>query len=312
MPKSYSQTYLYSKYADYEKNIFKFLMNAEQISKADNGFDDIKYEVKKRQISNSLIRVLESKNVILLSSHEPLPKAFRVFVAKDIKTGKHDVKTFIDCSGLIVKTDKGYYTCNNIDILIAYLINAANSTIYNFMETKFINNNTIAESGAKAFSSLLSHIIDYVAKISTMSNSKNKCNYLAATYYLVNILGRDEDSQSVKAIAKKISGLSDREADIIDLQVKESTYSNIKFFAEDLSNVLKINPISVDILLEKWIYLYGPGTQFGLEFFPAFASMLTDAYVGCYINNQKTISNIAGRDMIEFVKTILSIGEGVA
>lgn len=312
MPKSYSQTYLYSKYSDYEKNIFKFLMNAEQISKADNGFDDIKYEVKKRQISNSLIRVLESKNVILLSSHEPLPKAFRVFVAKDIKTGKHDVKTFIDCSGLIVKTDKGYYTCTNVDILIAYLINAANSTIYNFMETKFINNNTIAESGAKAFSSLLSHIIDYVAKISTMSNSKNKCNYLAATYYLVNILGRDEDSQSVKAIAKKISGLSDREADIIDLQVKESTYSNIKFFAEDLSNVLKINPISVDILLEKWIYLYGPGTQFGLEFFPAFASMLTDAYVGCYINNQKTISNIAGRDMIEFVKTILSIGEGVA
>ena len=312
MPKSYSQTYLYSKYSDYEKNIFKFLMNAEQISKVDNGFDDIKYEVKKRQISNSLIRVLESKNVILLSSHEPLPKAFRVFVAKDIKTGKHDVKTFIDCSGLIVKTDKGYYTCTNVDILIAYLINAANSTIYNFMETKFINNNTIAESGAKAFSSLLSHIIDYVAKISTMSNSKNKCNYLAATYYLVNILGRDEDSQSVKAIAKKISGLSDREADIIDLQVKESTYSNIKFFAEDLSNVLKINPISVDILLEKWIYLYGPGTQFGLEFFPAFASMLTDAYVGCYINNQKTISNIAGRDMIEFVKTILSIGEGVA
>lgn len=311
MPKSYSQTYLYSKYSDYEKNIFKFLMNAEQISKVDNGFDDIKYEVKKRQISNSLIRVLESKNVILLTAHEPLPKAFKVFVAKDIKTGKHDVKTFIDCSGLIVRTDKGYYTCTNVDILIAYLINATNSTIYNFMETKFINNNTIAESGAKAFSSLLSHIIDYVAKISTISNGKNKCNYLAATYYLVNILGRDEDSQSVKAIAKKISGLSDREADIVDLQVKESTYTNIKFFVEDLSNVLKINPISVDILLEKWIYLYGPGTQFGLELFPAFAAMLTDAYVGCYINNQKTISNIAGRDMIEFVKTILSVGEGV-
>ena len=60
------------------------------------------------------------------------------------------------------------------------------------------------------------------------------------------------------------------------------------------------------------MYIYGIGTAFALEFFPAFSAMLTDAYVGCYINNQKTIEKIVGRDMTEYTKTILRIGDGVA
>ena len=54
--------------------------------------------------------------------------------------------------------------------------------------------------------------------------------------------------------------------------------------------------------------IYGTGTVFALEIFPAFASMLTDAYVGAYLNNQKTIEKITNTSMIEFTKTLLSIG----
>ena len=35
-----------------------------------------------------------------------------------------------------------------------------------------------------------------------------------------------------------------------------------------------------------------------------------DAYVGAYINNQKTIEKVAGPSMIEFTKTMLEIGVG--
>ena len=56
------------------------------------------------------------------------------------------------------------------------------------------------------------------------------------------------------------------------------------------------------------MYKYGPGTVFALELFPAFATMLTDAYVGAYINNQKSIEKIAGPSMVEFTKALLSIG----
>ena len=42
------------------------------------------------------------------------------------------------------------------------------------------------------------------------------------------------------------------------------------------------------------MYIYGTGTVFALELLPSFSNMLTDAYVGAYINNQKTIEKIAG------------------
>ena len=56
---------------------------------------------------------------------------------------------------------------------------------------------------------------------------------------------------------------------------------------------------------------YGTGTVFALEFFPAFSAMLTDAYVGGYINNQLTIEKIAGQSMVKFTKQILQIGDAV-
>ena len=41
--------------------------------------------------------------------------------------------------------------------------------------------------------------------------------------------------------------------------------------------------------------------------FTDFANMLTNCYVGAYLNNQKMIEKVTGQSMVEFVKTILSI-----
>ena len=41
--------------------------------------------------------------------------------------------------------------------------------------------------------------------------------------------------------------------------------------------------------------------------FIAFSSMLTDTYVGCYNNNQKTIEKVAGRNMVSYVNALLKI-----
>ena len=84
--------------------------------------------------------------------------------------------------------------------------------------------------------------------------------------------------------------------------------TNIKFFVETLSDVIHTSKLTLDVVVERWMYKYGPGTVFALELFPAFATMLTDAYVGAYINNQKSIEKIAGPSMVEFTKALLSIG----
>ena len=119
MPKMLNNSYLYQKYPEYEKAILKFLYNGQKIDTEGDDFEDIRYDVKKRQISNALAKVLTNKNVVLITETESLPKQLKVFVAKDIK-GDRKHKVFIDCTDLIHKVD-GEYVCRNTDVLIAII-----------------------------------------------------------------------------------------------------------------------------------------------------------------------------------------------
>lgn len=303
--KSYSSTYLYGKYNEYEKNIFKFIMNGLPVDKTDETFDDIRYEVKKRQVSNSLVKVLDSKKVILMIETESLPKAFKVVAAKDVKAD-NQLKIFIDCTDII--TNDNGYKCNRIDVLISRLVAAMVNMIY-FADPKRITGNTaLTKTGAKGFALLFNYVIDYLFKIGTMSGAKEKCMYLASMYYQVGILGKEIDSGSVGTVARTISGISEREADIIKLNIKTNSFDNIKNFIMTCSDALKIDKLTIDLFMEKWMYLYGTSTLFAVEMFPAFSALMTDAYVGAYINNQKTIEKVANTQMVEFTKIILNIG----
>lgn len=312
MAKTFAATYLYSKYSEYEKQIFSFLMNGTEIDKDTEDFDDIRYEVKKRQISSALVKILDSKEVVLITNEVPLSKSFKVFCAKDIKGPKSTkMKVFIDCSNIITRDkNTGRYVCrgNNIDILISYLVSAMHTYIYYADEHRMTRNSQIRNVGAKAFAQLFTHVVDYSCKISSMPSTKNKCMYLASLYYLGNILGGDHTATSARSTAKKISGLSEREAGIIDIQLKAESMMNIKYFVETVSNILHLNKLTLDVVVERWMSIYGTGTVFTLEMFPVFASVITDAYVGAYLNNQKTIEKVCGTSMVEFSKAVLSIG----
>lgn len=312
MAKTYAGTYLYSKYHEYEEKIYTFLMTGTEIDKNTDSFDDIKYEVKKRQISNSLFKILESKSVILIQGKEPMSKAFKVFCAKDVKGPRKDkMKVFIDVTNIININEKtGKYECrgNNIDILISYLVSAMHTYIYYVDENRIINDGKIISIGAQGYAQMFTHVVDYVCKISAMPSVKSKCMYLTALYYLTNLLGKDMDYEGTRTIAIKVSGLSDRDAGIVDIMLKPESMKNIKYFAETLSSILHLSKLTLDVIVERWMTIYGTGTVFALEMFPPFASMMTDAYVGAYINNQKSIEKIAGPSMVAFTKALLLIG----
>lgn len=306
--KTFSNTYLYG-HGDYEKKLIDFIMMGERINKNDPSFEDIKYQVKRRQVTNVLSTVLDKSDVILVVSPIALPRAFKVFAAKDVK-GDKKVKIFIDCTD-ILRNINGTWVAANIDILVAHLISAMTSYLYNAETNRLTMSSDINQYGVKIFSSLFTHIIDYMYKISLLESKRDNCIYLASMYYMVNILGRDPDNETVKSLCKRVSNISDRQISIIELGLTSDSFKNIHTFIKDLSKILKLDKLNTDNFIEKWIYLYGPGTQFGVEYFPAFASMITNAYVGCYINNQKTIEKIAGGDLVDFTKTIFRLGEGV-
>lgn len=312
MAKTYAGTYLYGKYHEYEQKILSFIMDGTEIDKNIDEFEDIRYEVKRRQVSSSLVKILDSKMVILMIGKDPLPKSFKVFCAKDIKGPKTDkMKVYIDCTNILKKNDKtGRYECNgnSIDMLISYLVSAMHTFIYYADEMRICNNSKIMSIGAQAFAKLFTHVVDYSCKISSMPSTKAKCMYLASMYYLSNLLGKDYTSESCRKISKEVSGLSDRDAGIIDIQIKKESMMNIKFFMETVADVLNISKLTLDVVVERWMTIYGTGTVFALEIFPAFASMITDAYVGAYLNNQRTIEKVTGSNMVEFTKVLLSIG----
>lgn len=303
MAKLLSDSYLYNKFPEYNKTLYTFIMTAEDIDKDDESFDDIIHEVKSRRVSNGILSALRNRNIVLRYAGNPLPKQFKVFVAKDIRTDKKR-KVFIDCSELIRKID-GRLVCTNIDVFIAHLTSAAVHLAYYTEKSSDMITNRGLEPSAESFARLFTAIVDYIYKISVVGTQKAKCMYMAAMYYMVNIVEREE-TDSIKNYARKISGISEREADLLELGMPDM-YSNIKIFIDSLARNLKLNKMTLDVVVNRWMQMYGVGTALALELFPAFATMLTDAYVGCYINNQKTIEKIASRSFVEASKGYLAV-----
>ena len=159
----------------------------------------------------------------------------------------------------------------------------------------------------------LLYIIDRIYKISTVQSLRKRVMYISSIYYQVNILGKNFDKQydSIKAVAMRIANIESREAQIVDIQIDQNSFANINTFVATLTTIFKLKDFSVDMLVGKWMQFFGTGTVFALEFFPAFSTMLTDAYVGGYINQQLTIEKITGQSMVKFTKQILQIGDGV-
>ena len=312
MSKLFSDTYLYRKYPEYDKKMFEFIMGAERIDVNSEAFEDIMIDIKHRKINDALIKVLKSDNVIIgIKPGKSLPKAFKVFVAKDVREDKK-LKTFIDVSDCVFMKN-GVYVCNHIDWIISYLINAMTSYIYAMLETKFTNNSSIIKYGGDAFVRCFSYIIDRIYKISTVQSSRKKVEYVAALYYQINILGKDysKNFDSIKTTAMRISKIDAKDANIVDILLNDSCFLYIELFTENLARMFKFKDLSVSLILEKWMSAFGTGTIFALEFFPAFSMMMTNTYIGGYIDQQNSIEKIAGPSLVEFSKTILQIGASV-
>jgi len=106
-------------------------------------------------------------------------------------------------------------------------------------------------------------------------------------------------------MAKKIANITEREKELLVAYLEVESFANIDFFMKTCNEILKLKELELQPFLATWIKLYTPGTMFALEYFPAFSAMLTDAYVGCFLNNQSTIEKVAGNAMVAYCNDIL-------
>ena len=182
--KNHASSYIYSRAAsNYDRHLIETMMTAKRINKHSEEFDQVVQEVKRRQISSTLLDVLMNKNVVLLMCNKPMPAAFSVCTAKDIKEDKQ-LKVFIDLTP-VVEYKNGFYYPTNINALIAFLINAMTNLIYYTEPKRILSNSNLILYGTNSFVNMFCYVLDYL-RLSGYTENPGKVAYLTAIYYSQN------------------------------------------------------------------------------------------------------------------------------
>ena len=307
--KNYGDTFIYSKKDtngnSAEQNLLEFVLKSDRIDKNSDAFKPVREAIKTRQTTAVLYRMLMNDMVILCIGTKELPASFKVFEAKDLRAAKKDRKIFIDVTGL-VKLNNGYFVCKEIDKLCAYLSGALINAIYYEDPNRLLNNAAIIKSSSFCYTKMFVGILDYL-RITGYADNAAKITYIVATYYLYNLM--DKDIKSARATAANLVGINIKEAEGYNFYYDyEKDFEDINIFVTFLADTFKLKGLSTDVFIDRWIYLYGKGTMYGAEIFPAFIIVLAYAYSGSYINNQKRIETTCSRDMVTVVTTVLNSG----
>lgn len=309
--KTYASTFIYSKKDesghDTELALVKFIKFAQRVNRSSDAFKAIQNEVKVRQKTAVLYRVLMMDDVVLCMNDKELPASFKVFEAKDIAMGNAAPrpKVFIDVTGLF-KLEKGYYVCKEIDKLCAYLIDALIYLLYHGNTARLTTNTAVIKTSAVCFAKLFVNVFDNLRVIG-FSENRTKITYIAAVYYLYNIM--QKDIASAQKTATSILSMNMKDTYAFDYYYQYNTdFADINAFITFLTETFKLKGMTTDVFISRWIMLYGKGTMYGLELLPSFLTIIANAYSGAYVNNQKTIELICSREMVDLTTTILRIG----
>lgn len=301
--KNYSSAYIYSK-GNYESPLLNAIMTCNRVDKKSKEFQGVVDDVKRRQITSVLSEVMMSNNIVLMINNKPLPQTFTIFAAKDVKD-KGQLKVFVDITN-VVDYKNGYYVCNRVDALSAFLVSAMDHLIYYTDPHRILTNSIMCTSSTDAFVSLFCYILDYL-RLSGYTENKSKIMYMTAMYYQTSLLCKDI-SDSTRNVAAKIAGITPREAKVFDILYDEDDLLNIKTFIDKLTELFKFKGFTAEVFIDKWIYLFGVSTLFASELYPAFSTLLTNAYSGAYLNQQKTIEKCVGREMVEYTNALFKVG----
>lgn len=306
--KNFSDTYLYNK-GEYEKNLVNFLLTAHRVNKDSDSFKDIAEDIKKNRTANYFNKVVASPKTIFCIGETSLPRAFKVFIGKDIKSNSNDLCLFIDVTGIIKENNNSYsYNRQDLGILVSYILAGSHAMMYYANPSKLTNNVGIVENSSMCFAKMVYYIIDYL-RLSADPSMRGKIMYYASKYFQLCVMNK-EMGDSVETRALKNAKISEREGQLIEeltLDKIENPYKDYSTFIKSLAAITK-SSLTEEVFLEKWMYSFGAGTHFGVELYPSFANMLIYAYVGAYLNNQKTIEKIVGQDMVDFVNAVNRIG----
>lgn len=289
-----------------ENDILEYVTHAQRINYGDPSFKAIKDQLRTRSTSAVLYRVLQRGELNLCIYKKELPSSFKVFCAKD-KLNSNKKSIFVDCTGLIEYQNGSFY-CKDIDRLATYLSGALVHMIYYNETAKLVGNANLQKSSTSAFVKMFARVMDYL-KVNNYIQNRDRILYIVGVYFAYNVIGMDiESAKRVSAVVNRVNEM-DRKSH--DMRFIEDDLSNINIFMESLTRTFKLVGMNTAVFANKWLYLYGKGTLYSLELFPAFLCTMMYAYAGTYVNYWKAIETVCGKDMTDIANIVFKVGSDI-
>ena len=310
--KTFANTFIYGKRNEdgnsAEQALVEYIMKADRIDKYSEAFKPVLDAIKTRQTTAVLYRILLSENVVLCMYSKELSASFKVFSAKDIRSTKRNRKTFIDLTGLVT-FNSGYFNCKEIDKLCSYLFCALVNEIYYTNSLQITGNATLVKASTTAYIKMVTSIFDYL-RVINYSENRLKISYIVGVFFLYNLMNKD--ISYARSTATNALSLSNKDTTAWDIYYDyEKDFSSIDTLITFLAETFKLKGLTTDVFIDRWVYLYGKGTMYGAELLPSFLGIMVNAYTGAYVNHQKKIETVCGKDMIAIATTILQIGSSM-
>ena len=308
-PKTFADCSLYAKTNaegfTAEKQIIDFLINGQRINYGDPSFKNIRDNLKSRVNAAVLYRLLQNGGIYFVIAKRELPAAFKIFYSKDPKSPSRHKAIFVDVTGLIYEQG-GVFYCKDIDKFSTYLLGVLATYLYYLDNNKLLRNGALQRSSVSAFCKMFGGLLDYL-RVSGYIEHRSRILYITGVYFGINVMGLDiSTARKVSMVANKLTAQEAQAADYY--YVAEDEFIDIDSFCNALINTFKLKGLTTGVVLDRWYFLYGKGTHFALELYPAFLQTILYAYSGTYLNNWKRIEAVTGRDMTDIATTVLKIG----
>ncbi len=302
MPKNITDCYLYQKQG-IDVNIMKTLMTAPTVNTDTDNFKEVVYEFNKRAPHPALYKVLLSKSVRLISGESlsgGFPRSITSIYAHDPKDKKNRI--IMDVTPILrIKNVKDKYELSNnyaVDILVAQTTEAMLHLIYSAQPTALLSSYDIVEDCMRVFSSLFEYIINYLFKINVIKEKVMKCKYLACMYFVKNLMGKDFD-KNYMGLAAKVTDITPIWQNMILANTEDIIFKDINTFIRGIGELLGLSSLTTEAFVDKWIYVFGIQTVYGMEYLPTLFYMIISASSGVNTMNINTIENVCGASLLK-------------
>ena len=293
-PKMYSQCFLFKSNV-YETKLLNYIKHSEELDKNSDKFFYVLNSFK-HSYPKWLYKFVASDRCAFFIPNKSFPvvKAFNAFAITK-GNGKNQHLAIINAHLLNVHLKSNAYVLNSNteSAMLGYSVSAATHYTYLVNPTVYTSNSKIVVNGGESFARLVNHILHYVYKINSIPKLKEKTDLFSKIYFYRNLMNFDME-KSLK-LAKRDTNVSEHEIAVLNADEDEA-YENIDVFINNvLAKLPGLEKLTTAIFVEKWIQLYGVGTEFAMELLPPFLTLFTNLYVSSYTCNINLIQSVTGK-----------------